>query len=258
MLLVVELSQPLAVRLPGRGGDRPRKEKPGLPPFGGDETVPQRRQARVDPHDRGPISRWLRALRAVPGRRVSVADKDFPWAARYTSRSDGAEANILDFTPVSNGVLKISFDVKVSSAESRTLDMTLLPDMHVHAPDSYRWREPWFLVWGRTPHKLSVLLARDIADLDEVWHSYDIVTDLDARTFTIWMDGKPVTEAIAFRYGEGHLPAGTAFGRLRIGVTHENRHVRGNSTVVDGEYADIGKIRISNAQTKTPPGLSRR
>lgn len=158
---------------------------------------------------------------------------------RLTALAPFEEATLLTFSPVSDGTLTIAFDVRVSSPDSRTLDMSLLP-----APgQDWSWREAWFVVWGRTPGKLSAL-SMDLADIDDEWHQVEIITDLEARTLRLQLNGRQVGEPMGFRYGTGHLPAETVFDRLRIGITHDNRLITGDSSVVDGEYADIANVRI--------------
>jgi alpha-tubulin suppressor-like RCC1 family protein len=147
------------------------------------------------------------------------------------------EMTMLEFTPVSNGCLTVSFDLRVSSAASRTLDLKLLPA----AND----REAWFMVWGKAPDKLNVRNT-DVADLDAEWHHYDIVSDLGARTYDVLLDGKQACKANKFRYDSNTQPPGTPFGRLQIGTTHGDSMIRGTNAVVDGAYADIANIRISN------------
>ena len=153
------------------------------------------------------------------------------------------EMTMLEFTPLSNGCLTISFDLRASTAAARTLDIKLLPNAGL--PDNVEGREAWFMVWGKTPHKLNARNI-DIADLDAEWHHYDIVSDLAARSFSVWIDGKQACQGSGFRYQTAQLPQGTPFGRLQVGTTHGDSLVRGTNAVADGAYADIANIRISN------------
>lgn len=202
-------------------------------------------------HDPG----WMLHVENAPARRVlrhhiaEPVDPVHPGAARETEATD------LVFTSVETGFLKIAFDARVSSAASRTLDIRLLPGAEVRAPTQYR--QVWTLVWGRTPGKLHARPGGDFADIDETWRRYAIVTNLDERTYDVWMDGERVAEALGFRSSTDRLPHGTPIGRIRFGTTHDDRHMTSGATVVDGTYADVTNIRIVSAPEPPDATLNR-
>ncbi|MFA7158542.1 MAG: hypothetical protein WC299_04505 [Kiritimatiellia bacterium] len=188
--------------------------------------------------------RWALIPRTTPGTRVPTRNTGFKWAQRYCIWTNRSEAYALDFTAVSNGHLTIAFEARVSSAQARTLDVSLLPDNRL--PETINWREAWFIVWGRTPGTLSACgSTNDIAGLDTAWHHYEVVTDLDLTTYDLLVDGKPVAKGLKFRWF-GPDQAVIPYGRLRIGTTQGNHIISGNLPVKAGEYADIANIRISN------------
>lgn len=151
--------------------------------------------------------------------------------------SRAEEATLLDFTPVTEGYLTISFDVRVSNPQTRTLDVMLLPE-------GATGNEAWLLVWGRSPGSVFTLRAGDIADIGDDWQHYAVEANLDDRTYHVWVEGEKVAEDATFRYGTGRTPVGTPYGRLRIGTTQSHTFIPGDAEVKAGAYADIANLRI--------------
>ncbi|MFA7158846.1 MAG: hypothetical protein WC299_06035 [Kiritimatiellia bacterium] len=194
-------------------------------------------------------------LPLLPGVCFPVADKNFKQAIRFqvappiipedldgpaksVASQRAQQAYQLDFTPVSNGCLAISLDVRVSTADSRTLDVTLFRAAGAGWQD-----EAWSLLWGHVPGKLSDL-AGDFAAIAKEWHNYRIVSNLDNNTYSLWVDGK---QAVADRPFRQRFPAGTPLGRLLVGATHVN--IKG-AKIAPGAYADIGNIRIGTESSR--------
>ncbi|MGI6415240.1 MAG: BNR-4 repeat-containing protein [Thermoguttaceae bacterium] len=148
------------------------------------------------------------------------------------------DADLLDFPPAALKTLTVAFDARVSTAQSRTLDLVLLRPGLTDARD-----QASFLIWGYHPGKLSYFDGqyRDIAALDEQWHRYEVVHNLDGGTFDLWIDGRLVREQLRWRNA---FPPGTAFGRLRIGSIRGSRD----------DYADLANLRITSVPA--PPAIA--
>jgi hypothetical protein len=167
-----------------------------------------------------------------------VIPEDLDGSARSLASQRAQQAYALDFTPVSNGCLVLSFDVRVSTTNSRTLDVTLF------RAGGASWQdEAWSLLWGHVPGRLADQ-AGDFAALAKEWHTYRVVSNLGTNTYSLWVDGK---QAVADRPFRQKFAAGTPFGRLLIGATHSS--IKG-AAVGAGEYADIGNIRVGAEPAK--------
>ena len=160
-----------------------------------------------------------------------VLDGDrFPRALRrHQTGQQATDADLLDFPPTAATQLTISFEARVSTAESRTLDVYLLEPGETEAR-----HQASILIWGHEPGKLSSFDGsyHAIADIDTAWHRYDLVHDLAAGTFDVRIDGKPVGQRLGWR---NRFAPQTVFGRLRIAA------IRGRQ----GEYADLANLRIT-------------
>lgn len=191
----------------------------------------------------------------APGKIVAIEDRDFDRALRIT-RSGKSSGYVLDFPAVAGTRMTISFDARVSTVAARTLDVTL-----ARSPASSVQRGifklrgsrdrrdlAWKLFWGRSAGKISAFPGGAI-DIDTDWHRYDIVCDLNAFTYDVRIDGKPVITGQTFR---GDHPPGTAFGRLRIGSIRDRR-LDGVTPDKSGEYALLANLRIS--ADPAPPAI---
>ncbi len=177
--------------------------------------------------------------RARPGEIVEVDDGPAERALRrYQIASAQRDADLIDFPPVSSTRLVIAFDARVSTTESRTLDLFLLrPGMTAPA------HQGSILMWGYHPGYLSYFDGdyNELTPIDDDWNSYEMVNHLDANTFDLRVNGELIASDLPWR---NRFSPGTAFGRLRIGA------VRGE----EGDYADITNIRIH--AEPTPPTIS--
>ncbi len=184
--------------------------------------------------------RWTPAAgSARPGEIVVLEDEPFDRALRrHQTGRQPTDADLLDFPAVSATRLTIAFDARISTADSRTLDMFLLRPGQTDAQ-----HQASVLIWGHHPGKLSYFDGQyhDIADLDTDWRRYELIHDLSANTFDVRIDGRPVAEGLGWR--NSFCPE-TAFGRLRIGS------IRGQT----GQFADIANLRIS--ADPTPPAIT--
>ncbi len=176
---------------------------------------------------------------ARPGEIVVLENDRFHRALRrHQTGREPTDAELLDFPPAANTRLTVAFDARVSTADTRTLDLFLLRPGQTDARD-----QASILVWGHNPGKLSYFDGeyRDIADLGAEWRRYELVHDLAANTFDVWIDGRRVAEGLGWR---NRFSPDTAFGRLRIGSIRGER----------GEYADIANLRIT--ARPAPPSIA--
>jgi len=157
---------------------------------------------------------------------------------RHQTGQEPIDVDLLDFPPATLTKLIVSFDARVSTARSRTLDMVVLRPGQTAPRD-----QASFLIWGYRPGKLCCFDGqyRDIAPIDEQWRHYEVVHELASNTFDLWIDGKLAAERLGWR---NQFEPGTAFGRLRIGSIRGQR----------GEYADLANLRI--ATVPAPPGIT--
>ena len=176
---------------------------------------------------------------ARPGQIVDLEDDCFERVLRrYQTGRQPTDADLLDFPPAAHRRLTISFDARVSTADSRTLDLFLLRPGQTEAG-----HQASVLIWGHEPGKLSYFDGsyHDLADLDEEWRHYRLVHDLDANTFDVRIDGRRVGQRLGWR---NSFPPGTAFGRLRISS------IRGQA----GDYAELANLRITSVPG--PPAVA--
>jgi len=184
-------------------------------------------------------ARWTPASgTARPGQIIPLRDERFSRALRrYQTAAQPTDADLLDFPPVADTQLTVSFDARVSTARSRTLDIFLLRPGATAAQ-----QQASVLIWGEHPGQLGHYDGsyHDLAAIDEQWHHYELIHDLAAGTFDVKLDGKLVGEDLAWR---NTFPPQTAFGRLRIAA------IRGRQ----GDYADLGNLRIT--AVPCPPAI---
>lgn len=185
-------------------------------------------------------ARWTPASgSAAPAEIVEIEnDAHSKVLRRRQSADQPADADYLDFPPVAAVALTISFDARVSTADSRTLDMFLLREGETQPA-----AQASCLLWGHEPGFLSYYDGdyHRLTPIDTDWHHYEIVHNLRANTFDVRVDGATVGSALGWR---NEFSAETPFGRLRIGS------IRGQA----GDYGDIGNLRISSAPA--PPAIS--
>lgn len=107
----------------------------------------------------------------------------------------GNRADYLYFPPLADGVLKVSFDVRVSNPNHRTLDVCVQPD------SGNNQLMAGFIQFGRTAGKLSYFDNTNYIDiqgfeLDTEWHRYELVhyyTGPNARTYDLYIDGNLIS-----------------------------------------------------------------
>ncbi len=88
---------------------------------------------------------------AQPGEIVALENDRFDRALRRHQTGRGpTDTDLLDFPPAANTRLTIAFDARVSTADSRTLDLFLLRPGQTDARD-----QASILIWGYHPGKLS-------------------------------------------------------------------------------------------------------
>ena len=193
-------------------------------------------ELQVVAHDQ---ARWTPASgTARPGEIVDLDnDRYARTLRRHQTGQQPADADFLDFPPVAATRLTVSFDARVSTADSRTLDLLLLRPNETGAQ-----HQGSILIWGQTPGRLCYFDGnyRDLAAIDGRWHHYEVIHDLAANTFDLKIDGELVGEGLGWR---NRFPAQTSFGRLRIAG------IRGQQ----GQYADITNLRITAAPA--PPAI---
>ena len=187
----------------------------------------------------GPVSWTPASGRARPGEVVVLEDGPAPKALRrHQIASAQRDTDLLDFPPLAGTRLVVEFDARVSTAESRTLDLFLLrPGMTAPA------HQGSILMWGYHPGYLSYFDGdyNRLVPIDDGWNRYRITNHLDANTFDVAVNGKTVARDLPWR---NRFRPGTAFGRLRIGA------VRGE----EGDYADVTNIRLY--AEPAPPAVS--
>jgi hypothetical protein len=157
---------------------------------------------------------------------------------RHQSARQPTDCDVLDFPPVANTQLTIAFEARVSTAQTRTLDLTLMRPGQTAGS-----QQASVLIWGHHPGYLSYYDGgyQKLTPIDDQWHRYELVHDLSANVFAVRMDGKMVATDIPWR---NRFAPGTAFGRLRIGS------IRGQA----GEFADLTNLRL--LARPTSPAIS--
>jgi hypothetical protein len=202
-----------------------------------DESIYPLGALRAVEHGTG---RWTPASgTARPGEVVALDDGPFRRVLRrHQTAQQPTDADLLDFPPAAATQLTVSFDLRVSTAESRTLDLFLLRPGQTGAED-----QASSLLWGHIPGQLGYFDGkyRELAPIDTGWHRYEIIHDLAANTFAVKIDGKLVGEGLGWR---NRFAPGTAFGRLRISS------IRGEA----GQHADLANLRIT--ARPAPPSIA--
>ncbi len=185
--------------------------------------------------------RWIPASGSARPGKIVILEEDAPaerGLRRHQNANEQRDSDLLDFPPVSDTRLIIAFDARVSTTQSRTLDVFLLrPEMTAPA------HQASILMWGHDGGYLSYFDGsyNRIAPINDGWNSYKITNHLDANTFDLHINGELVASGLSWR---NRFAPGTAFGRLRIGA------IRGEA----GEYADVTNLRIY--AEPTPPTIS--
>jgi len=193
-----------------------------------DESVYPLGELRSVAHGEG---RWTPASgTAQPGQIVALDGDRFPRAfRRCQTGQQEIDADVLDFPPAAATQLTISFDARVSTADSRTLTLYLLRPGETAAE-----HQASILIWGHHPGKLTWFRGghRDITEIDTSWHHYELIQDLTANVFDLKIDGELVGKRLGWR---NRFAPQTAFGRLRFAAVRGRR----------GEYADLTNLRIT-------------
>ncbi len=168
---------------------------------------------------------------------VTVVEEPYNKILRKTQRNEGGDVDYLDFPPVSSGILTISFDARVSWVHDRTLDVFLLRPGQTSGGN-----QASLLIWGHIPEQLSYYDGsyREIYELDEEWHRYDVIHYLDRNRFDLKVDGELIGADLTWR---NVFPEGTALGRLRLAT------IRG----VPGDFADVDNLVVTAAPSELPP-----
>ena len=175
---------------------------------------------------------------ARPGEIVALENDRFARVLRrHQTAQQPTDTDLLDFPPVAAAQMIVSFDARVSTAHSRTLDVVLSRPGSSAPKD-----QASILIWGQIPGRLCYYDGkyRDLTDIDEQWHHYELINNLTANTFDVTIDGKRVGSNLGWRNA---FPPATAFGRLRIGS------IRGQK----GQYADLTNLRVTAAPS--PPAI---
>jgi hypothetical protein len=139
-------------------------------------------------------------------------------------RNDGTDGKVLDrenwvadrsdylhLPPLSSGTLTIEFKAKVSSATTRTFDLSLMPVTGGLMSS--------MLAWGVISEKVAYYDGaawQPLADLDTGWHAYKVVNYLSgpaAGFYDVFMDGSPLATRLPWR---NVIAQGTAFSRVRL------------------------------------------
>jgi len=184
--------------------------------------------------------RWRPNVGTESRSEIVTLDEDGP--ARVLRRPqtgrEGTDVDFLDFPPAASASLTISFRARVSTAQSRTLDLFLIRPGGA-GPSA----QASVLIWGHEPGYLSYFDGNyhRLAPIDEEWRSYEVIHNLAANQFDVRMDGEVVGTNLPWR---NSFPPGTEFGRLRIGA------IRGQT----GDHADIADLLITRGPT--PPAIS--
>jgi hypothetical protein len=133
-----------------------------------------------------------------------------------------AQTAYLEFPPVSSGMLRFSFDARVSNPYTRTLDLGL----NVSGSGT----QASFISWGTVTNQFGTnsgeLAYYDgsawvpLRSIDTGWHHYEMTNYLTgpcAGTFDMVVDGTLVGHLLPFRTA---FPLHSAMGRLRLGASN--------------------------------------
>lgn len=119
-------------------------------------------------------------------------DGTYEQALHVINPSVGHGANYQSIGPLDAGLLKISLDVKASTASARTLILQV--GNNVVAGDAPR--SAAYIGWGVAAGKIRQYGTSsgwfDLTALDTAWHHVDLILDLDAQTYTFNLDGGPI------------------------------------------------------------------
>ncbi|MBP7826470.1 MAG: BNR-4 repeat-containing protein [Verrucomicrobia bacterium] len=158
-----------------------------------------------------------------------VVTDDLHGKALRRSQTGTDQMDILHFPAVSNGVLRIQFEARASTAASRTLDIFLLPTTG---------GETCLLGWGTVSDQLCYYDGAawiPVHGLDTNWHRIEMIVHLSGPQFPGWdlqVDDTLLATNLPWRNSH---PLDTPYSRLRIGG------IRGTS----GTFADVDNLVIT-------------
>ncbi len=152
---------------------------------------------------------------------------------------------ILTFSPVVGGVLRFSFDARLSNPFVRTLDFGL--------DTASTSQQASFISWGTVTNQFGTNSGQlaylengiwvGLLDMDTAWHHYELVHYCAGPKFAKYdliVDGNVVGRSLPWRHA---ITTQTAMGRLRIGA------IRGGV----GEYGELDNILITVEPALTLP-----
>lgn len=146
----------------------------------------------------GPITPFIDSLsrwepHAATTNVAEIIDSGEPSHGKIFRRTQGGgtRADFLYFPPLADGMLKVSFDARVSDATHRTLDICTQPD------STNTTLMGGFIQFGRVSGKLTYFdnVSYNVIEgftLDTNWHHYELVhhyTGPKARTYDLHADG---------------------------------------------------------------------
>lgn len=146
-------------------------------------------------------ARWVPS--AAELNKMAVATADEPYGrVLYRMQGGGDRADYLHFPPVSSGVLRLSFDARVSATNHRTLDVCVQPDVGSNTTMA------GFLQWGRLGERLTYYDNTSYIELsnftlDTEWHHYEMVHYFEGpkeRTYDLLVDGQIVGAGLPWRH----------------------------------------------------------
>lgn len=180
-------------------------------------------------------ARWQPAA-ATPAQIVHLNDGVYGKVLRRP-QTGSDNLDYLHFLPVSNGVMTIRFDARASTAQSRTLDVFLLPTSG---------GETCLLGWGTVSNQLAYYDGTQwvaVRSLDTNWHRIEMISYLSGPRFQTWdLKVDDVLVATNLPWRNNH-PLGTAYSRVRFGG------IRGTP----GTYADVDNVVVMAELPVTPP-----
>lgn len=190
----------------------------------------------------------LRWQPQIGANQVQIVDSGDPAYGKVLRRTQGGSPRVdyLYFPPLADGVLKVSFDARVSEASHRTLDIALMPDT------ANNQNMAGFLQFGYYGERVSYYnnvdyVALEDFTLDTGWHHYELVhyySGPHARTYDVLIDGVLVGEKIPWRSGHAFTEP---LARMRFQTV----------TRPEGEteeaYADIDNIVITAQPLEVEP-----
>ena len=147
------------------------------------------------------------------------------------------DRDYLDFPPVASGSMTIRFDARVSATDRRTLDLFVL-----RPGERTGSHQASILIWGRNAGQLSYFDGsyNDIYELDDQWHRYEMIHDLERNRFDLRIDGEVIGTDLTWRNA---FPIGTALGRMRLGLADGT----------DGDISELDNLEISVKPAEIPP-----